>query len=94
MNEKDVVKVYEALLCSPGMDVLVKLDNKICRKTILLLSQVVSRGLSKNGPNDQFGLIEVMDEQSQKALKELVQTTLENGGLTDLDKMLRSLNPS
>ncbi len=33
-------KVYETLLCSPGMNEAVKIDVKINRKTVLLLNSV------------------------------------------------------
>jgi hypothetical protein len=41
-------KVYETLLCSPGMNEAVKVDVKVNRKMILLLSSVIENGLSKD----------------------------------------------
>lgn len=42
-----LAQVYETLLCSPGMNEAVKVDVKINRKTVLLLSSVIENGLNK-----------------------------------------------
>jgi hypothetical protein len=39
-------KVYETLLCRPGMNEAVKIDVKVSRKSILLQSSVIENGLN------------------------------------------------
>jgi hypothetical protein len=44
MEQKEMVRVYETLLITPGMNDVVKLDLRISRKLVLLLNQVVEKG--------------------------------------------------
>ena len=88
MNEQDVVKVYETLLCTPGMNETIKLDHKITRKTILLLSQVITNGLDAKSKE---GLPGVADKESIAELTELVSSSLEKAGLTALSAKLQEL---
>ena len=46
-------KVYETLLCSPGMNEAVKIDVKMNRKAVLLLNSVIEGGLGKEGDGTQ-----------------------------------------
>ncbi len=45
MTKKEMEVVYDTLLCIPGMNDQVKVDLKLSRKNVLLLSQAVERGL-------------------------------------------------
>ena len=82
--------VYETLLCSPGMNEAVKIDVKINRKTILLLSNIIEWGLTENaGKNELLKLIPV--EEASK-LRELGDDCLNKAGLKDLKEKLSALN--
>lgn len=47
MNANDAAKVFDTILSAPGMSESVKMELKISRKKALLLSSVISRGLSE-----------------------------------------------
>jgi hypothetical protein len=87
MNEQDVTRVYETLLCSPGMNEPVKLDHKISRKTVLLMSQVLEKGLTARA-----GEPGIADPESIKELRELVSQSLEKAGLTALNAKLQDIH--
>jgi len=91
MNTTDVAKLYETLLCSPGMNETVKVDLRINRKTILLLSQVIQRGLKKH-EEDVYGLPEISEKESVDELQQIVNTCLQKGELTELNEKLQKLS--
>ena len=83
-------KVYETLLCSPGMNEAVKIDVKVSRKAILLLSSVIENGLNKEANQGQelLGLVPPDD------LKELIafsEECLKKAGLTELNEKMKTL---
>ena len=83
-------KVYETLLCSPGMKEAVKIDLKINRKTILLLSAIIESGFSAtaNGENEIIGLApkECMQELQQFSIE-----CLKKAGLDELSEKIKSI---
>ena len=53
-----MTQLYETLLCSPGMKETVKVDLRISKKSILLLSQIIKKGLTESGnPSSEFATI-------------------------------------
>lgn len=92
MNSSDLGKVYGALLSSPGMNELVKIDLKINRRVVLLLSQVIEIGLRAKGNEGQFGMSQAASEEELKELEKLAMDCLEKAGLTELNSKLSSLN--
>lgn len=92
MDDKDVAKVYETLLCSPCMNEMVKVDLKISRKTILLLSQVVAKGLDGKPGEGEHGISGLTDKDSSAELQGLVSGSLEKAGLTLLNSKLTEIH--
>ena len=92
MEKNELGKVYGALLCSPGMNEQVKIDLKINRRAVLLLSQVIERGLSTKGNDAHFGMIDAAAKEELEELKKLSQDCLDKAGLTDLNEKLSALN--
>jgi hypothetical protein len=84
-------KVYETLLCSPGMNEAVKIDVKVSRKAILLLSSVIENGLNKDGGNASE-LLELVPQEDLTELKALGEECLKKAGLTELSEKMKSLN--
>ncbi|MBW4888914.1 hypothetical protein KXQ82_04280 [Mucilaginibacter sp. HMF5004] len=83
-------KVYETLLCSPGMNEAVKIDVKVNRKVILLLSSVIENGLNKNA--GQFSeLMEMIPQDDLNELKLFGEECLKKAGLTELSEKMRTL---
>jgi len=82
--------VYETLLCSPGMNEAVKIDLKISRKTILLLSSLI-----ENGTGDKetlaTGLIGLIPEEDREELKNFGDECLKKAGLKELSEKIKTL---
>jgi hypothetical protein len=78
-------KVYETLLCSPGMNEAVKIDVKIDRKTVLLLSSVIDGALAKEGGNAQE-LLKLVPTEDAEALKNFGEECLKKAGLSERTK--------
>lgn len=92
MDSKDLGKVYGALMSSPGMNEVVKIDLKISRRVVLLLSQVIEKGLSAKSEDGHFGMKDVASSEELEEFKKLSVDCLEKAGLTELNGKLASLN--
>lgn len=89
MEQKELVRVYETLLITPGMNDVVKLDLKISRKLVLLLSQVVEKGIRE----EDTGL-NAVDKEASKELQQVMDDCLEKAGLTGLMGKLKEMTSS
>lgn len=88
---KDVLgTVYETLLCSPGMNEAVKIDLKISRKTILLLSSLIENGVADN-ESAVPGLLGLIPEQDCEELKNFGDECLKKAGLKELSEKMKTL---
>lgn len=92
MTTNDVAQVYDTLLSIPGMNEQVKVDFRISRKTVLLLSQVIKRGIAVKPDDQACGLPEVVSKESIQELEQLVEDCLQKSGLTELNGKLGSLH--
>lgn len=86
MNANEQARVYDTLLSVPGMNETVKIDLRISRKLVLLLSQVIERGLDVNIDGG------IPLQKSQEDLKALSADCLEKAGLTELSIKLKALH--
>jgi hypothetical protein len=84
-------KVYETLLCSPGMNEAVKIDVKVSRKSILLLNSVIENGLSKEGTQTQE-LLDLVPAEDLQELKAFSEDCLKKAGLTELNEKMKNLH--
>jgi hypothetical protein len=57
LSSKDAALIYETLLSSPGMNDNVKIDLRMTRKTVLILSKIIELGLNCNKESKQAGLL-------------------------------------
>ena len=87
----DVAKVYDTILSIPGMNEVVKVDLKISRKNVLLLNQVIERGLSAKEDDKSSGLLANVPEESLLELKNLSEECLQKAGLIELSEKLKAL---
>lgn len=87
----DVAKVYDTILSIPGMNEVVKIDLKISRKNVLLLNQVIERGLSNKDDDKSVGLLGNVPEESLLELKNLSEECLQKAGLIELSEKLKAL---
>lgn len=91
MNTNDAAKVYDTILSIPGMNETVKIDLKISRKNVLLLSSVIECGLSaKEG--EKSALLEIVPADSLQELTALSADCLQKAGLTELNEKLKVLS--
>jgi|UPI0003644867 hypothetical protein len=90
MKSVEMNQLYETLLCSPGMKETVKVDVRISRKSILLLSQIIQKGLSESG-NQASEFATIAGAESSNELQEMLKTCLEKANLFELDERLAKL---
>jgi hypothetical protein len=91
MNSNDAAKVFDTILSIPGMNEVVKLDFKISRKNVLLLSSVIARGLSAK-EDDKSNLLEMVPKDSLQELTSFSAECLQKAGLTELNEKLKSFS--
>lgn len=87
-NETSIV--YDALLAVPGMSEQVKVDLRISRKQVLLLSNTIRQGMAaKEGM--AHDLLSVLPKESVEELSRIADDILEKAGLTELHSKLKQL---
>ena len=92
ITTNDVAKVFDTVLSIPGMSETVKIDLKISRKNVLLLSHVIERGLIME-KNDE-GLLGSLTEEVLSELRNVSEECLQKAGLVELNQKLTILNES
>ena len=90
MKSVEMNQLYETLLCSPGMKEPVKIDMRISRQSILLLSQIIQKGLSETG-SQALDFATIAGAESSIELQEMLKNCLEKANLGELDKRLAKL---
>ncbi len=91
LSEKEMGLLYETLLSAPGMTDAVKLDLRISRKEILLLSRVIASGLLAKPDEGLSGLLKVAGKDSADMLHRISDELLEKAGLSEMNRHLISL---
>ena len=92
ITKVELVRLYETLLSIPGMNDPVRLDLKIPRKNVLLLSQVIRRGLLSNGDSTEGTLLGLIAPGALQDVERLAGELLEKAGLTEMQEKLDTLN--
>lgn len=86
MEGKDLKWVYDTILSGPGMEEQVKLSYSVNRKLVLLLAEIIERGIEVKGN----GLVESVDKGLLNDLRELSNSCIEKAGLTQLKENLKN----
>ena len=81
--------IYDTLLAVPGMHDTVKIDLKIPRKTVLLLSEVITRGMEQKSEPGKNPIR--ISKESEEELNAIISDSLEKAGLTTLSSKLKRL---
>lgn len=82
-------KVFDTVLSIPGMSEPVKIDLKISRKNVLLLSHFIERGLLLE--KDEGSLMGSMPDEELVELKNVSNECLQKAGLVELNQKLLTL---
>lgn len=91
MTTNDVAKVYDTILSIPGMNETVKIDLRISRKNVLLLTHIIEKGLASKNDEKTPGLLSSVQPENLDDLKILADDCLQKAGLNDLFEKLKSL---
>lgn len=92
LSSKDAAIVYETLLSSPGMNDNVKIDLRIPRKQVLLLSRIIEIGLSCKDENTEGNILTTtMDDGTAEAMQQVANDLLSKAGLTAMNEKLQAL---
>lgn len=90
ITKSDVAKVFDTVLSIPGMSETVKIDLKISRKNVLLLSHFIEQGLLLE--KDDSNLMGIVSEESLKDMKNISEECLQKASLVELNEKLQSLS--
>ncbi|SFC72566.1 hypothetical protein [Flavobacterium phragmitis] len=90
ITKSDVAKVFDTVLSIPGMSETVKIDLKISRKNVLLLSYFIEQGLLLE--KDDSNLMGIVSEESLTDLKNISEECLQKASLVELNHKLQTLS--
>ena len=90
LTTNDVAQVFDTILSSPGMNDAVKIDLRISRKNVLLLTHVIEQGLNEK-TEGKAGLFASAPQEARQELKELSDDFLQKAGLMELSDKLKAL---
>lgn len=90
LTTNEVGQVFDTILSSPGMNDAVRIDMRISRKNVLLLTHVIEQGLTEKGEG-KGGLFASAPEESRQELRDISHDFLDKAGLTELSEKLKSL---
>lgn len=91
LSAKEVSIVYETLLSSPGMNDTVKIDLRLPRKNVLLLTKVIELGLSVKGEDAGGGWLHSAGKEVLEQLGGINTDLLQKAGLTEVYTKLNTL---
>ncbi len=92
LSTKDVAIIYETLLTSPGMNDSVKIDLRMPRKNVLLLTKLIELGLELKDDTSQNGLLSAFTNDILGEVKNITGDLLSKAGLTETYNKLNSLH--
>ncbi|MBN8879826.1 MAG: hypothetical protein J0I32_19940 [Sphingobacteriales bacterium] len=90
MNNTEMTKLYDTLLCIPGMNENIKFNLQVNRKLVLLLSQIIEAGIAVQ--KEQGSVLSFFPDDAGQELKELIADMLEKAGLNSLHEKLKGFN--
>ena len=87
-SKQDLSKLYDALLATPGMQETVKMDLRLQRKNVLLLSKIIQRGLKREATDKEEDILLLYTKENSEEIEKLVEELLLKAGLKDLYEKL------
>ncbi|SDF54700.1 hypothetical protein SAMN04487996_111117 [Dyadobacter soli] len=91
MNAKELASVYDTIMSIPGMNDPIKIDLKVSRRNVLLLSQAINKALSTGASADSVNLIDICSAESKEELTAFSSECLQKSGLNELNDRLGKL---
>src|SRR5690625_4134631 len=92
LTTNEVARVYDTILSTPGMNDTVKINLKLSRREILLLSSVITHGIKKGIREERPYLLRNISAEGIQELTNLSVACLEKAGLVELNERLNSLS--
>lgn len=89
MTASEKGKVYEVLLCAPGMKETAKVEFRTSRKVAFFLFQLLEMGLDRE--RKEGGGLAHFPQDVADQLREVLNEGLEKAGLTEFYGMLKGL---
>lgn len=87
---KEIFKIYDTVLSSPGMSENVKIDLRISRKNILLITRMIDQGLRPE-ENKKDEIFLQLPKETTDELHLVAEEILKKAGLNDFYEKLKSL---
>ncbi|RZK33337.1 MAG: hypothetical protein EOO61_15495 [Hymenobacter sp.] len=89
----ELAKFYDMLLTFPGMNEAVKIDLRLSRKSILILSRVIARGIRiQSEDKDGAGILEIVSPDSLEELSGVADELLQKAGLAETNEKLKAFS--
>lgn len=87
---KELSKIYDTVLSSPGMNDQIKIDLRMSRKNILLLGRLIENGLGKEDKiKDE--IFSQLPEETHAEFIHIREDVLKKAGLTEFYEKLKLL---
>ncbi|MFP9097748.1 hypothetical protein ACLI09_01735 [Flavobacterium sp. RHBU_24] len=93
LTTNEAAQVFDTILSSPGMNDAVRIDLRISRKNVLLLTHVLEQGLNEK-QESKIGLFASASADAKQELKELSDDFLQKAGLMELSEKLKAIATS
>jgi|SRR5665213_2244104 len=91
LQKNDVARIYDTVLCIPGMNESVKVNLQTTRKNLLLLNKVIERGLNGRDSDDKaVSILDFISKESLAELGALATELLSKSGLSEMNEKLKS----
>lgn len=90
LTTDEAAQVFDTILSSPGMNDAVKIDLRISRKNVLLLTHFIEHGLNEKDGGGGL-LFASASSEAKEELKILADDILQRAGLSELSKKLKAL---
>jgi len=90
MAAKEIFQIYDTVFSSPGMSDNVRIDMRVSRKNVLLLSRLIEKGLGANA-YEKDEIFTHLSKDTIEELENLRAEILKKAGLTEFSEKLKSL---
>jgi len=91
LQKNDMARIYDTVLCIPGMNESVKVNLQTTRKNLLLLNKVIERGLNAKDPDDKsVSILDIIPKESLQELSAIAADLLTKSGLSEMNEKLKS----